>query len=160
MKPEQYFFRYAWPCTEVLLEKKKVSQQRFNDLKFAANNNIIPLRNVLEDTYKTAFENLKNIAKAMKKDHWDISVIKRYFDEGEHNNFINSGKGEFGHAPESLKDMCRVHEGVIDSINKGFIRVEYDNERKARMCMNPYKIKLKPGDRVKIHYGYVIEKII
>lgn len=155
--PEQYFFRYAFPCTEVILQKKKITQQRFDDLKFAAENNIVPSRKILEDTYKTALENLKDIAAKEGRDCWDISVIKKYFGQGEHNNFIDSGRGEYGHAPESLKDMCRIKEGIVDDIKGDIIRVKYDS--KERMCRNIYGIGLKKGSKVVIHYGYIVRKI-
>ncbi|MFC1731419.1 hypothetical protein ACFL6I_13960 [candidate division KSB1 bacterium] len=156
MKPDQYFFRYAFPCAEVLLQLKRISQQRFDDLKFAAENNITPSREILEDTYKVAFENLMKIANDMKKDYWDIEVIKKYFEEDKHNEFINTGHGTFGNAPESMKDMCRVITAVIEEIKGHILKVKYDG--KERMCRNIYNLKLKQGDKVRVHYGYVVEK--
>lgn len=151
---EQYFFRYAFPCTEVLLQKGKITKERFDSLKKAAESGKIPAKEILEDTYKTAFENLKKIANEMKRDYWDIEVIRKYFDEGGHNDFINSGGGEFGHAPESLKDMCRIKEGTAEEIIGDIVRVKCGS--RERMCRNIYKLRLRKGDNVVIHYGYIV----
>ncbi|MCX6707931.1 MAG: hypothetical protein NT001_07430 [Candidatus Woesearchaeota archaeon] len=155
--PEQYFFRYAWPCTEVILQKNKITKERFEQLKKAAESGETPSRDVLEDTYKTAFENLRKIAKNRGKDYFDIDVINEYFELGGHNDFINSGGGEFGHAPESMKDICRIIYGTVMDIKDDIIKVSYKNN--VRMCRNIYKLKLRKGDTVRIHYGYVVDKI-
>ena len=156
MKPDQLFFRYAWPCTEVILQKKKITQERFDQLKKAAEGGRTPAKEILEDTYKTAFTNLKKIAAEIKKDYWDIEVIRKYFEEGGHNDFISSGGGEFGHAPESLKDLCRIKEGIVEEIIGGIVRVRHG--KKERMCRNIYHLKLRKGDSIVMHYGYVVSK--
>lgn len=154
--PEQYFFRYAFPCAEVLLQTKRIDQKRFDELKSAIDRGATPSREVLEDTFRTAFENMKGIAKREGKDHWDISVIRRYFEEG-HNMFIDSGGGYFGKSPESIKDMCRIKEAVVGSIIGDAVKVKYGS--KERMCRNIYRLGLKKGDKVRMHYGYIIERI-
>lgn len=157
MKPEQLFFRYAWPCAEVLLQLKRISQERFDELKKAAESSSVPSREILEDTFKVAFENLKKIAAEAKKDYWDIEVVRKYFEEHGHNEFINSGHGTFGNAPESMKDLCRIKEGTVEEIIGGIVRVKYG--KSERMCKNIYRLKLKKGDNVAMHYGYAIEKV-
>lgn len=157
MRPEQYFFRYAWPCAEVLLQLKRISQERFDEIKAAAEKGITPSREMLEDTYQVAFKNIKEIAEEEGKDYWDISVIKRYFEGEQHNKFINSGHGTFGKAPEAMKDICRIINGTIMEVKDDIIKVSYKNN--VRMCRNIYKLKLKKGDNVRIHYGYIVDKI-
>ena len=165
MKPEQYFCRYAFPCAEILLQIKRIDQKRFDEIKSAAEKGIVPSRKVLEDTFKTAFDNIKKIAAKEGKDYWDISVIKKYFDEGEHNDFIDCGGGFFGHAPATIKDLCRIKTAVVEDIpgvniqgeKAEIVKVKYNG--KERMCINFYKLKLKKGDKVKLHYAYIIEKI-
>jgi hypothetical protein len=154
--PEQYFFKYAFPCAEVLLQIKRIDQKRFDDLKFAAENGVVPSREILEDTFKTAFDNIRKIAAEEGKDYWDISVIKKYFDEGEHNKFIDCGGGFFGHAPATIKDLCRVTTAVVEDVGGDAVKVRYDG--KERMCINFYNLKLKKEDKVKVHYAYIIEK--
>jgi hypothetical protein len=165
MKSEQYFFRYAFPCAEVLLQIKRIDQKRFDEIKSAAEKGIVPSREILEDTFKTAFENIKKIAAKEGKDYWDISVIKKYFDEGEHNDFIGCGGGFFGHAPATIKDLCMIKTAIVEEIkaddiqgNKSeIVKVKYDG--KERMCINFYNLKIKKGDKVKLHYAYIIEKV-
>ncbi len=158
MRPEQYFFRYAWPCTEILLQTKRVSQERFDNLRELAEEGETPSREILEDTYKGAFENLKKIAQELKLDYWDISVIKRYFIGNWHNEFINNGGGTFGHAPEPMKDMCRINIGIVEEIGDRFVTVKFGT--KQRRCFNIYNLHLEKGDKVSMHYAYVIEKVI
>ena len=64
MTPEQYFFRYAFPCAEVLMQLKRVTPERFEELKTLAETGKTPSREILEDTYKLAMENLKKIFKS------------------------------------------------------------------------------------------------
>ncbi|MCX8147528.1 MAG: hypothetical protein N3D84_03610 [Candidatus Woesearchaeota archaeon] len=159
MNPEQYFFRFAWPCTETLLQKKKITQQRFNDLKFAAEHNLAPSRNILEGTYKNAFENLKKIAKQMKKDYWDIEVIKKYFEQGEHNRIIESGHGEYGNAPPTLKEMCKISKGIVEKveIKEGRKVFSVNINGKERKCLDFYNLLPKEGDKVLVHYAYIVK---
>ena len=194
MTAEKYFFKYAWPCTEVILTDKRISQQRFDDLKYAAEHDIVPNRDVLEDTYKVAFANLKELAERMnaekntyenkeedkefgkeknkKINYWDIEVIKRYFTPEEHNMFIESEKAFFSKFPPSVKDLCKIHTAVIDKIEtiagKKIIFVSYNSDdcnndekeckKKERRCINLYNLPINIGDKVIIHYAYIIEK--
>ena len=171
MTPEQYFFKYAWPCTEVILADKRISQQRFNDLKYAIENDITPSREVLEETYKVAFANLKELAARMSAErnqqinYWDMEVIRKYFTEEEHNMLIDSEKAFFSRFPPSVRDLCKIHTAVIDKIEtiagKVIVFVSYQiNDKKIeRRCINIYNLKLNPQDKVIIHYGYIIEKV-
>ncbi|MFH1440106.1 MAG: hypothetical protein ABIG89_06055 [Candidatus Woesearchaeota archaeon] len=184
---KQYFFRYAWPCTEVILADKRITQQRFDNLKSAIENNITPSREILEDTYKVAIDNLKELAERINAernkgnnhnsnindknqnnqiDYWDVEVIKAYFTEKVHNEFIESEKAFFSKFPPSIKDLCRIHKAVIEKIEningKRIVFVRYNVKSnvksKERRCINLYNLELKQGDEVIIHYAYVIEK--
>ncbi|MBT4823887.1 hypothetical protein HN695_00790 [Candidatus Woesearchaeota archaeon] len=169
--PEQHFFKYAWPCTEIILTDKRIPQQRFDDLKYAIENNITPSREILEDTYKVAFANLKELAERLSKEqnkeinYWDMEVIQRYFTEAEHNMFIESEKAFFCKFPPAVKDLCKIHTAVIDKIevisDRIILFVKYKDdkgEEKERRCLNIYNLEIKPQDKVIIHYGYIIEK--
>lgn len=156
MKPEQYFFRYAWPCTEMLLVRKKISEMRYKELKFAAESNITPARQVLEETYKTAIEQLRKVS----SDYWQIPVIRRYFVE-EHNAFIDSGHAEIANATPEQRELCKVYEGIVEEIKRAgdynVVIVRYDS--RERRCINLYGLDIKRGDAVTIHYNFVIEKL-
>ncbi|MFO8016163.1 MAG: hypothetical protein R6U32_03600 [Candidatus Woesearchaeota archaeon] len=155
--PEKLFSRYAFPCTEVILQKGKISQERFNELKAMAEKGVTPPKKILEETYTTAMEQMDRIAERRNTGRWDIEVIKEYFERGGHNDFIDSGGGEFGHAPESMKDMCRILEGEVEEINGGILKVRVKG--RERMCRDIHNLGLKKGNRVIIHYGYVVGKI-
>ncbi|MBT4540471.1 hypothetical protein HOC35_03075 [Candidatus Woesearchaeota archaeon] len=165
MISEQYFFKYAWPCTEVILMDKRIRQQRFDDLKYAVENDITPSREVLEDTYKVAFVNLKELAERMNKDCWDIEVIKRYFSEDEHNMLIESEKAFFNKFPPTVRDLCKIHTAIIDKIETiagkriMFVKYKINGKEIERRCINIYNLSIEPNDIVIIHYAYIIEKV-
>ncbi|HLC98975.1 MAG TPA: hypothetical protein VJC00_03145 [Candidatus Nanoarchaeia archaeon] len=155
MNPEQYFFRYAWPCTEMLLIRKKISEVRYKELKFSAESNITPSRKILEDTYKTAISQLKKIS----SDYWHIPVIRKYFLE-EHNRFIDSGEPEIAKCTPAQRELCKVYTGVVGEVKKAgdydVVIVRYG--KSERRCINLYGLELKKGDAVTVHYNFVIEK--
>jgi len=186
MKSEQYFFKYAWPCTEIILTDKRITQQRFDDLKYAVENDITPSREILEDTYKVAIDNLKELAERMnleeskdnnqnngsnnnedeKINYWDLEIVKAYFSEKEHNALIDSERAFFSRFPPSIRDLCKIHKAIIENIEningKAIVFVKYNDDKgisKERRCINIYNLEIKANDCVIIHYAYVIEKL-
>ena len=106
MKAEEYFFRYAYPCSETLvrLNKLRVEKKKILDKEWEAN--VIPTKLELEECFPAAFKRIKKIAKDMDKDYWDISIIKKYFQE-EHNKYIDADDGDYKRLPPAIKDICK-----------------------------------------------------
>jgi len=151
---ERYFFKYAFPCSQVLFQMNKINQKEYNQLKKDFLSGDSPDKQTLERIFSAAFKRIKELAKKMQKKPWDSEVIHKYWQEN-HNKMINAGDGFYGNAPKSFKDLCKTHIAkVIETKNKMLI-VKY-NEKK-RVVFKILVPEVKIGDKVKIHYGYAIE---
>jgi hypothetical protein len=155
LSPESYFLRYAFPCTYVIKQRGDITQKTFDILEKAVMKSGKVDRALLESVYKKAFERLRNLAIEMKKDYWSIDVLKEYF-RNKHNSLIMIGDGNYAHAPESLKEMCKVQKAVIVEKKEGFLVVKY-NKDKTRVVGSIFLPNARIGDRVLIHHGFAVE---
>ena len=156
-KPEVYFLKYAFPCSFIIRQRSEITKEQFNKLEDAAINNKALPKEFLEKIYFRAFEKIKSLASELKKDKWDIKVIRKYFLE-KHNELITNGMYSYDKAPEALKNLCKIHKARIIKIKSGILIVEYDGN-KTRCVMNYLVPDAKINDIVTIHYGYAVEKI-
>lgn len=158
MEPEVYFIKYAYPCAHILCKvRKDVSEEEFRAMEDAAINNKIMDREYLERVFFRAFNRIGKIAQELGKDKWDKEVIEEYF-VGRHNDVLE--KSDY---PESFKEMCCVYGGeVVELDEKGGVVVLYksrDGTTRKRKVRKDYFKDLKIGDKVRIHWQYVVEKI-
>ncbi len=154
--PELYFFKYAFPCAHLKLERGDIGQEEYNELKNQFLSNNPPNKEILEKIFAPGFVFIKKLASQMNKDHWDIEVLKEYW-ENYHNKIIENEEGDYKNFSESLKDLCRIHLAeVIDKKGDNLV-VRYKD--KVRVVFNSLTPHAKPGDRVKIHYSYAIESL-
>ena len=157
MKEEVFFLKYAFPCSFILLDRKEITKEELDKLEKAVVNDEVLDREYLEKIYFRAFQKIEKFANELKKDKWGLEVLKKYFIE-EHNCIINEGKYAYAKAPESLKNLCKVHKAKVLEIKDEVLIVEYDGNKKR-----PVMKLLVPGvvvnDIVTIHYGYAIEKL-
>jgi len=159
MRVESYFFRYAFPCAHLTLERGAITQEQYDVLQRRFLEDDPPSREELEKTYTVAFGFLKALGEKMGgKDKWDKSVIRKYWRGGAHNEVIDRGEGYFEDKPEALKELCRIHIAeIIKKIDNKLI-VKYKNN-KMRVVFNDIVPEAKVGDKVTIHYAYAIELI-
>jgi hydrogenase maturation factor len=156
MRNETYFLRYAYPCLFVIKQRGEIDDALMEKLRLAAVKDEPVDRFLLEKIFFRAFKRMKNVAKELRKDVWDIEVIKDYF-IGRHNLMIDAGLETYEKAPESLKKLCKVSEGKIVAIKKGALVVDLGNER--RPVNSDFVPDAKIGDKVTVHYGYAVEKL-
>jgi len=153
--PEHYFFKFAFPCSHLILEDKGITKEEFENLKNRFLNKENPDKETLEKIFPTAFRRIKKLAEKLGKPYWDFSVIKQYW-EKEHNRLIDSNEDGYEKQPESFKDLCRILTAKIIDKKQDMLVVEYDG--KKRLVSGALVKNAEIGDRVKIHYGYAIEK--
>ncbi|MFH1210020.1 MAG: HypC/HybG/HupF family hydrogenase formation chaperone [archaeon] len=154
MNPEQYFLKYALPCSYVLVDQKRLSKEEQEELRYRLLNNKEITKEELERTFTAAFRRIKELAKKMNKDYWDINVIKKYWLE-EHNRYIDKNDGMYSKFSENFREICKVYKAEVIEINKNILTVSYNNKtRKVFSDLIP-NVKLK--DMVTIHQGYAIE---
>jgi len=156
MKAEEYFFRYAYPCSDMLLKLGKLDKDSKEILDKEFECNVIPTKLQLEEFFPSALIRMKNIAKKMNLDYWDIAVIKKYFRE-EHNKYIDSNDGAYAKLPPSIKDICKVYIAEVIDVKDNILVVKYDH--KERSVINKFIPDIKKGDRVTIHFGFAVEKV-
>ncbi len=152
MEPENFFLKYAFPCSWVIYARGEISLEEYNVLKEAALEGKKLSRDFLEKVYFRAFERLSRIAEEMNKDKWDMQVIEEYF-RNRHNSIV-----ELSEHPQLIKEFCKVYESTIKSISDEFYIVKYglNKERKVKKVFVP---NANIGDRIRIHYDYAIEKV-
>lgn len=80
MSPEVYFLRYAFPCSHVLLNiRREINEKEYRKMERAALEGRALDKGFLEKVFFRAFERMQKIAEELKKDKWDIDVIREYF---------------------------------------------------------------------------------
>jgi len=157
MEPEVLFLKYAFPCAFIIKQRAEISDFEHQILEDAAINNKVLERKFLEKIFFRAFERIEKLAKELNKDKWDYEVIKEYFTD-RHNSIIDEGMYSYAKAPESLKNLCKVHKAEIIQIKDDSLIVKY-NKEKLRPVIKSLVKNVKIGDFVTIHYGYAVEKL-
>ena len=165
---EWEFFKYAFPCSQVLLQQGKITKEEYEDLKKKFLDCGAPEREILERVFSAAFVRIKKLASEQNKDYWDFEVINEYW-ENYHNKIIDEGEGIYGKAPESFKDLCKIHEAEVVERKGNMLIVRYsgdgsrDEDRSRdeteRVIFDTLVKDAKVGDKVKIHYGYGVEMV-
>ncbi len=157
MEPEVLFLKYAFPCAFIIKQRGEIDSKTFKTLEDAAVNNNVLDRSLLEKIFFRAFERIDKVAVEMKRHRWDAEVIREYFVK-RHNEIIDNGMYSYAAAPESLKDLCKVHVATVKRISGKYLVVGYGDER-TRPVMGNLVRGVKEGDKVTIHYGYAVEKV-
>jgi len=155
--PEKYFLKYAYPCSFVLVEQNRISEQKRKELEKKLLENKLIDRNELEKIFPAAFKRIKQLAKEMKKDAWDLAVIKEYFFGEKHNDFIDKSDGMYAAFGQTFKELCKIHKAEVIAKKDNVLAVKYGPvERNVLATLVP---DAKKGDRVTIHLAFAIEKI-
>ena len=132
MKAEVFFLKYAFPCSFIIKERRQIDEKTFHLLRDAALNNKAPDKPLLEKVYFRAFEKIKMVSKEMKKDKWDLAVLREYFLK-RHNRIIDNGMFAYKNAPESQKRLCKIHIAEIAEDKGDCFIVQYrENNRKNK----------------------------
>lgn len=154
-KPEVFFIKYAYPCSFIIRQRKEITDDELEELKKAAINNIALPKEKLEKIFFRAFQKIEPLAKEMNKDKWDLDVLQNYFIKN-HNEIIEKGMYAYAKAPDTLKELCKVHVAKVVEVKDEFLVVEYAN-KKIRVVNKELVPNAKFGDNVTIHYGYAVE---
>lgn len=154
MAPEQYFLKYALPCSYVLVEQKRLSKEQQRNLENKLLNNESISREELEKSFPEAFRRINELALRSKKDPWSIEVIRKYWIE-EHNKYIDKGEGMYSKFSNEFKEICKVHKAKVIEIKDNILTVSYD--KKTRKVLSNLIPNVKLNKIVTIHQGYAIE---
>ncbi|MBW2991137.1 HypC/HybG/HupF family hydrogenase formation chaperone [Candidatus Woesearchaeota archaeon] len=157
MTPEKYFLKYAYPCSFVLVDLGKITEEKRKELEQKLLKNEPVSRAELENIFKAAFKRLKEIAKQMKKDYWDLEVIKEYFFEEKHNDFIDKQDGMYAEVSPTIRELCKVHKAEVTEKRDNVLTVKYEGI--ARNVFATLVPDAKVGDKVTVHWAFAIERV-
>lgn len=153
---KKYFFKYAFPCAFLPFKRGEITEKGYDKLKRQFCEGESPSKKELEKTFPFAFKMIKRLAKRMKRNYWDIDVIKEYWVR-EHNRIIDAKESYFKSKSDRFRDLCRINKAGVISTRGNVLIVKYGNKkRKVYSTIVPY---IKRGDIVTIHFSYAIEKV-
>jgi len=155
--PELEFLRYAFPCTYMRKIRGKITDKDIDTLKSSLILEKPLSKEYLEKSFEDASKELDKIASELKKDKWSLDVIYEYF-LVRHNSIVDADENL---PVDSLKDMCRILEGNVISCNGDYVTVNYSSNQKpkTRNVSKEFFKDIKLGDKVRFHYGYVVDKL-
>lgn len=139
MKPltgPELFLHYAWPCAEIRLRSKLISEDDFKRLKsFLKNKENIDI-DFLTACFPKAVASLKEYKNGT--DCWSFESVSDYWRNG------HKGTGD-----------CAVKHFIVFEIRKRrivFVGLKHP-------VINEYNFELKVGDHILVHHKRIIEKI-
>jgi len=161
MSSEKYFLMYAYPCSFVLVELGRITEEKRKELEKKLLRDQPIDRKELEHLFPAAFKRIKQLAIQMRKDTWDMVVIKEYFFGEKHNDFINKGDGMYSVFGPSFKELCKVHKAEVLARKGNILTIRYGGGRSSivRKVFAKLAPDAKKGDTVTVHLAFAIEKI-
>ncbi len=155
MPAELYFLKYAFPCAFITLQRGRISNSEFEKLEDAAVNGKVILREDLERIFAPAMRRLKKLSKETGLEFWSRELLEEYYFKN-HNEIIEEGEGDYGKAPEILRELCKVFPATVESIREdtAVVVLPDGGKRAVNTCLVGL---VEPGDKVMIHYGYAAE---
>lgn len=138
---EQLFFRYAWPCAEIRLSRKEITEEQFGLLKFFRDNqHRNPGRKLLIACFPVAVKDLTEVAHRMfASDPWSLEHVAEYW--------------RHHHVGPSPTEMTTVESQGIDRM---WVRTK---DWRLIPVLNPYSIDAEAGNTIVVHNHHAIEKI-
>ena len=79
MKAEEYFFRYAFPCSETLMQLKRISEEDYEALKEMFFSRKYPDKKTIERLFPVSLGRIRILADEISDDVWGIETIKEYW---------------------------------------------------------------------------------
>ena len=113
---------------------------------------------MLAKIFPLALGHIESISKDKKADKWSVEAIREYFWE-KHDDVIEAGEGFYANAPRVLCELCRVLPAEVQRTGGNWAVVKFADGKK-RSVLTELVPGLKKGDRVMVHYGYIVEKLL
>ncbi|MBW3012425.1 hypothetical protein KY311_04520 [Candidatus Woesearchaeota archaeon] len=148
---ELYFLKFAYPCSEILRDLGKITDNDVEKLKQHMEKRQIPEREYLEKVFSAAVNRIKKSNGRI----WDKKIIRKYFVE-EHDDVIDSNEGSYAVLNDKIKNLCRVKKAELVRQKGRIFLAKTGKEERPVICLydNP-----KVGDNVLIHYACAVEKL-
>jgi hydrogenase expression/formation protein HypC len=146
--PEQLLLRYAYPCISILEQWGEISKRQADRLRKLA---IADGKISKAELEKVLFRPIAGMRK-VASNIWDSRVIRAYY-FGEHNRVVESPNFSL----PALAKLCKVRIARVLGAEGKILSVKFDNS--SVRVLNPFALKVKPGDRVVVHYNFAVEVI-
>ena len=153
------FLRYAFPCAQIALDKKRISQEKHDELREKFLNNHAMSRNELEKIFPEAFKRLRESSENKKQDYWTKEAIRNYF-LNEHNKYIDKNDGTYSLFTPTLKELCRIKTAKVVGFDEKHpnIAIVYASGKEKKVFSDILP-NLRKGDKLVIHFAYAVEKV-
>lgn len=138
---EHLFFRYAWPCADIRLNTRKITEDQYSLLKnFRDNPHQRPSRELLIECFPDAARSLAEAPLPLyNADPWSLEHVRNYW------RYHHKGK-----SPTAIL--------LVDSV--GIDRVwAHGKNSQVIVLLNPYSIDVETDDRIVAHQQCAIEKL-
>ncbi|MEM5803509.1 MAG: hypothetical protein QW350_02095 [Candidatus Aenigmatarchaeota archaeon] len=151
IKNRKLFFCYALPCAQTFVKRGKISQEDLDKIIKNFSRGKMPKKG-FESIFLVANNMLKIIAMKMGKDKIDMKVIRQYY-LVDHDKVVDKRYEEVG---DFDPIACKIRVGEVLSIkdNKAIIKTEFG----IKEYKTDFVKKLRVGDRVIVHYDFIVEK--
>lgn len=156
MKAEIYFLKYSFPCAHTLLEMGSIDDAKLKELEENAINNKRMSKTELMMLFPAAFRRMNEVAAKLKKDVWDIEVIRHYFLE-DHNVYIDKKEGNYGNFTKTFRDFCKIYKAEVIAKEDNILTVKFEGGQ--RNVFSDILPDAKVGDKVSIHQSFAVEKL-
>jgi hydrogenase maturation factor len=146
------FLRYALPCSQELIDKRMVTQERINALMELVSKDKLPEEGA-EGIFKVAVAMCTIIAMKAHKKTIDADVIRQYF-LMDHNKAVDEQfelRKDFDHVE------CKTYAGKVLKVgaDSAIVKTAIGEKR----CRTDFVKNLKEGDNVAVHFGFAVEHI-
>ncbi|MEM5801620.1 MAG: hypothetical protein QXE34_03125 [Candidatus Aenigmatarchaeota archaeon] len=139
------------PCAQTFVKRGKISQEDLDKIIKNFSRGKMPKKG-FESIFLVANNMLKIIAMKMGKDKIDMKVIRQYY-LVDHDKVVDKRYEEVG---DFDPIACKIRVGEVLSIkdNKAIIKTEFG----IKEYKTDFVKKLRVGDRVIVHYDFIVEK--
>ncbi|MEM5807407.1 MAG: hypothetical protein QW474_03425 [Candidatus Aenigmatarchaeota archaeon] len=151
IKNRKLFFCYALPCAQNFVKRGKINQEELDKIIKNFSMGRMPKKG-FESIFLVANNMLKVVAMKMGKDKIDTKVIRQYY-LVDHDKVVDKRYEEVG---DFDPIACKIRVGEVLTIKnkKATIRTEFG----IKEYRTDFVKKLKVGDKVIVHYDFVVEK--
>lgn len=146
LTPEQYCFRYMWPCAEIRKLRNQIDEDDFRILNLYRNNlQMIPSREVLYRCFPDASRDIELLGESRRRDSWSMENLVDYW---HHYHEGNSPVLIYRIAEEQFEGFVVTHYACKEDqiFQQGFL-------------FNSFYLKVKEGDLVYGHAYHATEKV-
>lgn len=151
IKNRRLFFCYALPCAQTFVKRNQLKQEELDKIIQDFSKGKLPKKG-FENIFKVAMSMLQLLAMKLGKNVIDEKVMRQYY-LLEHDKVVERRYEELG---DFDPIACKVRIGEVLALDdeKAKVKTEFG----IKEYRTDFVEGLKVGDRVIVHYDFVVEK--